>query len=49
MLLALFQSGPWPGFHADPESGLGHLGHIEGIFQDLFTYKKYRKKFPENG
>jgi hypothetical protein len=49
MLLAVFQSGPWLVYNAAPGSGLGHIGHIEGIFQDLFTYGKYRKKFRKIG
>jgi hypothetical protein len=49
MILAIFQSGPWLGYHADPGSGLGHIGHIEGIFQDLFTYIKYGKKLRKIG
>jgi hypothetical protein len=49
MLPAVFQSGPWLGCNATQGSGLGHIGHIEGIFQDLFTYRKHGKKLRKTG
>ena len=45
----VFQNGPWLGCNTAQVYGLGHIGHIEGILQDLFTYRKYRKKFRKIG
>ena len=49
MVLAVFPNTPLPDRYPDSGSGLGHIGHIEGIFQDLFTYRKYEKSFRKMG